>query len=191
VRKQNALDTTNLEHLDWKHMETLRKEIVHKLPKIMSNLTIALFFGICSYILLATGNTLNSQNLILFQIGLLIIAGISLLRTLLEALPILGKINRLVLKRLNLNQGLPGQRILKDIIFIIAIFLMMAAFFPILNHISTIDSLLHQITVYTSLGFIMFFIFDIGMNIYRIIETKVNSVTAQIWRINNRDEKSI
>ncbi|MHA1542807.1 MAG: hypothetical protein ACTSQH_07505, partial [Candidatus Hodarchaeales archaeon] len=122
---------------------------------------------------------------------LLIIAGIFLLRTLLEALPILDKINRLVLKRLNLNQGLPGQRILKDIIFIIVIFLVMAAFFPILNHISTIDSLLHKITVYTSLGFILFFIFDIGMNIYRIIETKVNSVTARIWRINNRDEKSI
>jgi hypothetical protein len=180
-----------LEHLDWKNVETLRKELVHQLPKITSNLILALFFWICAYIFSVTGNTLNSQNLILFQIGFLFIAGIFLLRTLLNALPILDKMNRLALKRLNLNKGLPSQRVLKDLIFIISIFLVMAAFFPIFSQVLTIDSLLYQIAVYSFLGPILFFIIDIGLIFYRMSETKVNAVSAWISRINNRDKKNI
>ena len=64
--RQNAFDITHLENLDRKNMETLRKEIFHQLPKIMSNLIIALLFWSCSQILLVIGNTINSQNLIFF-----------------------------------------------------------------------------------------------------------------------------
>jgi hypothetical protein len=188
-RKQNALDATNLEHLDWKDVETLRKELVYQLPKIVSNSILALIFWICAYIFSATGNSLNSQNLILFQIGLLFIAGVFLLRALLNALPILDKMNRLALKSLNLNKGLPSQRVLKDFIFIISIFLAMATFFPIFSQVLTIDSLLYQIAVYAFLGSILFFIIDIGLIFYRMSETKVNAVSAWISRINNRDKK--
>jgi hypothetical protein len=129
---------------------------------------------------------LNSQNLILFQIGLLFIVGIFLLRTLLNTLPILDKINRFFLKNFNLSQGLPGQRMAKATIFIIVVLLVMAAFFPIINFISATDSLLHQITAYMSLGSILFFTFNIGIIFYRMSETKANSVTAWILRIKNR-----
>lgn len=163
-------------------MDTLRKEILLQLPKITSNLVLALVFWIAHYILLATSITDRIEHIFVLQIGFLIVAGIFLVRTLLNILPIFDKLTESVFRRLRITEGWSRQRILKDAFYIVAILLAIAAIHPVLNNITALKPISPQITTYFALGSVLLFGYDIGRTFYKISEKKTNSIANWISR---------
>ena len=161
-------------------MTQLREEILFHSPKVVSNLALALFFWVARYIVLITLETVNAEFVFLLQMGLLLVTGIFLIRASFNTLSIIDKLIGSFLNRLGIDDVWSRQRIFKDTMYIIAILLVAAAVFPILNSLSTIEPLLQQIVTYTALGLILLFVFDIGRNFYRLTEKKANSMAKRI-----------
>ena len=170
-------------------MNAVREEIWYSLPRLIANVTIALAFTGMSYLVLWTLNSISTEIVFLLPIGLLLAAGIFLVRTLFDALTIVDNVTGLFLRRLGIKEGWSRQRIFKDTIYIVAILLVAAAIFPLLSNLSTFGPLLQQITTYAALGLILLFVYDIGRTFYRITEKKANSVANRISNSSNEDEK--
>jgi len=157
-------------------MNAVRDELRCRLPKLIANVAIALVFLGMSYTALWTLNSISTEITFLLQIGLLLAAGIFLVRTLFDALAIVDNVTGLFLRLFGIKEGLSKQRIFKDIIYIVIILLLAAATVPILSNLSTFRPLLLEITTYAALGLIILFVYDIGRTFYRISEKKANSV---------------
>ena len=170
-------------------MNTVRKEIRYKLPKLLANLALALMFWTMSHIALVTLNSVSTELAFLLQIGLLLAAGMFLVRTLFNALTIADKVTGSFLKRLGIKEGWSRQRIFKDLIYIVAILLVAAAIFPLFRNLSNFGPLLQEITTYAALGLIILFVYDIGRTFYRITEEKANSVANRISNSSDNGEK--
>jgi len=163
-------------------MNTLREEILYRLPKVVSNLALALIFWVARYIVLVTLNTVNAEHVFLLQMGLLIVTGIFLVRALFNALTVVDRLTGSFLKRLGIKEGWSRQRIFKDTICIVAVLLVAAALFPLFNMLS-------NFTTYFALGLIFLFVFDIGRTFYRITEKKANLVANRISHSSDEEEK--
>ena len=161
-------------------MSQLREEILFHSPKVVSNLALALLFWVVRYFVLITLETVTAEFVFLLQMGLLLVTGIFLIRASFNTLSIIDKLIGSFLNRLGIDDVWSRQRIFKDTMYIIAILLVAAAVFPILNSLSTTEPLLQQIVTYTALGLILLFVFDIGRNFYRLTEKKANSMAKRI-----------
>jgi cation transport ATPase len=170
-------------------MNTLREEILYRLPKVVSNLALALIFWVARYIVLVTLNTVNAEHVFLLQMGLLIVTGIFLVRALFNALTVVDRLTGSFLKRLGIKEGWSRQRVFKDTIYIVAILLVAAAIFPLFSKLSNFGPLLQKITTYFALGLIFLFVFDIGRTFYRITEEKANLVANRISHSSDEEEK--
>ena len=168
-------------------MHTLNEEIRFTLPKLIANAVIALFFWVMSYISLITLNSINPEIAFLSEIGLLLGAGIFLVRTLLDALPVINKVTGLFFRRLGIKKGWSWQRISKDIIYIVVVFLVTAAIFPLFSNLLNFGALLQEITTYAAVGLILLFVYDIGRTLFRITEKKANSVANRFSDSNNEE----
>jgi drug/metabolite transporter (DMT)-like permease len=164
-------------------------EMKGRVSRLVANVSIALVFAGMSYIALWTLNGISTEVVFLLQIGFLLAAGIFLVRTLFDALTIVDKITGLFVKRFGINEGPSRQRILKDIIYIVAILLVAAALFPVLSGASNFGSLPQEITSYVALGLILVFVYDIGRTFYRITEKKANSVANRISNLSNGEKR--
>jgi hypothetical protein len=163
----------------------------NRVSRLIANVSIAAVFAGMSYIVLWTLNTAISTEIVfLLQIGFLLVAGIFLVRTLFDALTIVDKVTGVFVKRFGINEGLSRERIFKDVIYIIAILLVAAALFPVLNGLPNFGSLPQEITSYVALGLILLFVYDIGRTFYRITEKKANSVANRISNSNNEEKKT-
>jgi hypothetical protein len=167
---------------------TVSEEIRYRLPKLIANVAIAGSFAGMSYIVLWTLNGISTEIVFLLQIGLLLAAGLFLVRTLFDALMLIDKTTVLFMRHLGITEGWSRQRIFKDIVYIVAILLVAAAIFPLLSKISTFGPLLQEITTYAALGLILLFVYDIARTFYRITEKKANSVAN---RISSNEENKI
>ena len=98
-------------------MKTVTEEIRNRLPKILANVAVALMFLALSYIALWTLSDISQGIMFLLQIGLLIVAGIFLIRTSFDAQVIIDKATRAFLRRLGINEEWSRQRLFKDMIF--------------------------------------------------------------------------
>ncbi len=125
----------------------------------------------------------------LLKIGLLLAAGIFLIRTLFDVLTIVDNVTGLFLRRLGIKEGWSRQRIFNDIIYIVAILLVAATIFPLFSNLSNFGPLLQEITTYAALGFIFLFVYDIGRTFYRITEAKAISVANRLSNSSNDEEK--
>jgi uncharacterized membrane protein len=143
-----------------------------------------------SFVVLWTLSGISAEIVFLSQIGLLLAAGIFLVRTLFDVLVIIDKATGLFVRRLGINDGLSRQRIFKDTVYIVAILLVAAAIFPLFSTIPTYGTLLQEITTYAALGLIILFVYDIGRTFYRITEKKANSVANRISNSNNGEKKN-
>lgn len=170
-------------------VNTVRKEIRYKLPKLLANVALALMFWTMSHIALVTLNSVSTELAFLLQIGLLLAAGMFLVRTLFDALTIADKVTGLFLRRLGIKEGWSRQRVFKDVIYIVAILLVAAAIFPLFRNLSNFGPLLQEITTYAALGLIILFVYDIARTFYRITEEKANSVANWISNSSNDEEK--
>jgi hypothetical protein len=159
-----------------------------RLPKIVANLAIALVFLALSYIVLWTLSTISSEIVFLLHVGLLIGAGIFLIRTILDVLPIIDRTSRLFLKRLGIRESWSRQRVYKDIIYIVAIMLVAAAVIPLFGNVPNSEAVLQEITTYSAFGLILVFVYDIGRTFYSITEKKANLVAKRISSSNDKGE---
>ncbi|MGW8289290.1 MAG: hypothetical protein ACWGNP_03360, partial [Candidatus Bathyarchaeia archaeon] len=151
--------------------------------------SIALVFAGMSYVVLWAPNSVSTEIVFLLQLGFLLVAGMFLVRTLLDALMIVDKVTGSFVRRLGITEGMSRQRIFKDITYIVAILLVAAALFPLFKSISNFGPLLQEIISYAVLGLIAVFVYDIGRTFYRITEKKANSVANRISTSNNNEEK--
>jgi len=170
-------------------MNTLGEEILYRLPKVVSNLGLALIFWVARYIVLVTLNTVNAEHVFLLQMGLLIVTWIFLVRALFNVLTVVDRLTGSFLKRLGIKEGWSRQRIFKDAICIVAVLLVAAAIFPLFSELSNFGPLLQEITTYAALGFILLFVYDIGRTFYRITEKKANSVADRLSHSSNDEGK--
>ena len=67
-------------------MNAVTEEIRNRLPKLVANVSIALIFLTTSFIVLWTLSSISTEIVFLLQIGLLIAAGLFVVRTLFDAL---------------------------------------------------------------------------------------------------------
>ena len=67
-------------------MNDVLEEIMYRLPRLIANVSITLAFAGMSYIVLWTLSDISTEIVFLLQIGLLLAAGIFLVRTLFDAL---------------------------------------------------------------------------------------------------------
>ena len=170
-------------------MTKLREEILFNSPKVVSNLALALLFWVARYIILITIGTVDAEFVFLLQTGLLIVTAIFLIRASFNTLSIVDKLIGSFLNRLGIDDVWSRQRIFKDTMCIIAVLLVAAAVFPLLNNLSTIEPLLQKIVTYSALGLILLFVFDIGRSFYRLTEKKANSMAKRISNSINNEEK--
>ena len=170
-------------------MNTVREEILYQSPKTFSNLALALIFWVARYIVLMTLDTVNAEFVFLLQMGLLIVTGIFLVRAAFNSLNIVDKLTGSFLKRLGIKEGWSRQRIIKDLMCIVAVLLVAAAIFPLLSNLSPFEPLFQQIITYAALGLILLFVFDIGSSFYRFTEEKANSVADRISNSINAEAK--
>jgi len=170
-------------------VHTLSEEIRYTVPKMIANVALALVFWAISHISLITLNSINSEIAFLLQIGLLLAAGIFLVRTLFEALTVVDNVTGLFLRRLGIKEGWSRQRIFQDTIYIVVILLVAAATFPLFSELSNFGTMLQEITTYAALGLILLFVYDIGRTFYRITEEKANSVANRLSHSSNGEEK--
>ena len=169
-------------------MHTLSEEIRFTLPKLIANTAIALVFWVLSYISLVTLNSISPEIAFLLEIGLLLGAGIFLVRTLLGALTVINKLTVIFLRRLGIMEGWSWQRIAKDSTYIVVIFLVTAAIFPLFSNLPNFGALLQEITTYVAVGLILLFVYDIGRTFYKITEKKANSVANRLSHSSNGEK---
>ena len=169
-------------------MNTLRDEIICRLPKVVSNLVLALIFWFARYTVQVTLNIFSSELMFLLQTALLIIVGIFLVRALFSALTLFDRLTGSLLKKMGVTEKWSKQRIFKDTLGIVTILLATAALVPFFNMLSNFE-LLQQITTYLALGLIFLFVFDMGRIFYRIGEKKANSVANKFSNSINNEEK--
>ncbi|PVX23980.1 MAG: hypothetical protein CW716_11040 [Candidatus Bathyarchaeum sp.] len=168
-------------------MNSVTNETRKSLPKIVANLSIVLVFLALRYIVVLTLSSISSEIVFLLQIGLLIAAGIFLIRTILNVLPILDKTSRLFLKRLGILEGWSRQRVYKDVIYIVAIILVASAVIPLFSNVPNSALIVQQITTYSAFGLILLFVYDIGRTFYSITEKKANSVAKRFSNSENAE----
>ena len=169
-------------------MNTLREEITYRLPKVVSNVVIALIFWIARYIVQVALNIFSSELMFLLQTAFLIIVGIFLVRALFSALTLFDRLTGSLLKKFGVTENWSKQRIFKDTLGVISILLATAALVPFFSMLSNFE-LLQQITTYLALGLIFLFVFDMGRIFYRIGEKKANSVANRFSNSINNEEK--
>jgi hypothetical protein len=161
-------------------VNAVSEELRNRLPKLIANVAIAMIFLAMSFIALWTLSGISTEIVFLSQIGLLLAAGLFLVRTLFDALMIIDKATGLFVRRLGIKDGWSRQRIFKDTIYVVAILLVAATIFPIFSNLSPFGPLLQEITTYAVLGLLLLFMYDIGRTFYRITEKKANSVANRI-----------
>ena len=161
----------------------------YRFSRLVANGSITLIFAGMSYVVLWALNGVGAEIVLLLQLGFLLAAGMFLVRTLFDALMIFDKLTGSFVRRLGIKEGMSRQRIFKDVTYIVAIFFVAAAVFPLLRSLSNFAPLLQEITTYVVLGLIAVFVYDIGRTIYRITEKKANSVANRISSLSNSEEK--
>lgn len=161
-------------------MNAASEELRRKFPKLIANIVIAVIFTSISQIVGWFLNGINPDILFLLQIGLLLGAGIFLVRTLFDALTVTDKATKLLLKRVGIKKEQTNQRIFKDTIAIVVVLLIAAAIVPIISNLSSMGPLLQQIMTYAAMGLIVLFVYDIGRTFYRITEKKANGLADKI-----------
>ena len=171
-------------------MNAVREEMGQILPRLIANVAIVLVFAGMSYLVPWALNSISTEIVFLLEIGLLLAAGIFLVRALFYVLMITDNITGLFLRRLGIKEGWSRQRIFNDTIYIVAIILVAAALFPLLRNLSTYGPLLQETTTYAALGLIFLFVYDIGRTFYRITESKTIPVANRISYSSNDEEKT-
>jgi hypothetical protein len=161
-------------------MKVEGEEIRNRLPRLVTNLVMAVIFWVISIFVPPTleGVLLPGINIeasLLVWIFMIIVLAIFLIRALSDALVLGDVFTDVLMKRLGVKEERSPKRAARDFVYIIVIMLIVTAVSPLLATIQDVGFYLHAAIVYIGLGLIIILIYDIGRIVYKIIEEKADS----------------
>jgi hypothetical protein len=177
------------------NMRTRGEEIRRRLPRLVTNLIMAIIFWFVSVFIPPTIPSLivpgiNFEASRLVWIFLIIIVAIFLIRALSDALVLGDVLTDVLVKRLGIKEERTPKRAAREVAYIIIIVLIVTAASPLLATIQDVGYYLSTATVYIGLGLIIVFIYDIGRIIYKIIEEKADSLADHFAQTKQKDKSS-
>jgi hypothetical protein len=161
-------------------MKVKGEEIRVRLPRLVTNLIMAVIFWLISVFIPPTLPSIvipgiNTEASTLVWILTMIIMAIFLIRALTDALVLGDVLTDVLTKKLGVKEEQASKRAAREFAYILVIVLIVTAVSPLLATIQDAGYYLSTATVYIGLGLIILFIYDIGRIIYRIIEEKAES----------------
>ena len=166
-------------------MKDKREEIRRRLPRLVTNLIMAIIFWIISVFVPGTLPEIvipgiNTEAGTLVWILTIIITAIFLIRALTDALVLGDVLTDAITKKLGVKEEQASKRAARELVYIIAIVLVVTALSPLLLSIQDVGYYLSTATVYIGLGLVILFIYDIGRIVYKIIEEKAESLADYV-----------
>lgn len=161
-------------------MKVKGEEIRRRLPRLVTNLIMAIIFWLISMFIPPTLPSLiipgiNTEAYLLVTILTMIVMGIFLIRALTDALVLGDVMTDVITKKLGVKEEQKSKRAAREFVYIIVIVLIVTAVSPLLATIQDVGYYLSTATIYIGLGLIILFIYDIGRLVYKIIEEKAES----------------
>ena len=166
-------------------MKDKREEIRHRLPRLVTNLIMAITFWLISAFIPPTLPSLvvpgiNTEASTLFWVLTMIIMAIFLIRALTDALALGDVLTDAITKKLGVKEEQASKRAAREIVYIIVIVLVVTAVAPLLLNIQDVGYYLSIATTYIGLGLVILFIYDLGRTVYKIIEEKAESLADYV-----------
>jgi uncharacterized RDD family membrane protein YckC len=166
-------------------MKVKGEEIRRRLPRLVTNLIMAIIFWIISVFIPPTLPSLvvpgiNTEASFLVTILTMVIMAIFLIRALTDALVLGDVLTDVLTKKLGVKEEQSSKRAARELVYIIVIVLVVTAVAPLLQTIQDVGGYLSTVTVYIGLGLVILFIYDIGRAIYKIIEEKAESLADYV-----------
>jgi uncharacterized RDD family membrane protein YckC len=166
-------------------MKVKGEEIRRRLPRLVTNLIMAIIFWIISVFIPPTLPSLvvpgiNTEAAVLVTILTMVIMAIFLIRALTDALVLGDVLTDVLTKKLGVKEEQSSKRAARELVYIIVIVLVVTAVAPLLQTIQDVGGYLSTVTVYIGLGLVILFIYDIGRAIYKIIEEKAESLADYV-----------
>ncbi len=167
------------------HMNDKREEIRRRLPRLVTNFIMAIIFWVISVFIPPTLPYIvipgiGTEASFLVWILTIVITAIFLIRALTDALALGDVLTDAITKKLGVKEEQASKRAAREIVYIIAIVLIVTAASPLLLNIQDVGYYLSTATVYIGLGLVILFIYDIGRTIYKIIEEKAESLANYV-----------
>jgi len=161
-------------------MKVKGEEIRRRLPRLVTNLIMALIFWIISVFIPPTLPSLivpgiNTEASMLVWLLTMVIMVIFLIRALTDALVLGDVLTDVLVRKLGVNEEKASKRAAREFVYIIVIVLIVTAVSPLLATVQDVGYYLSTATVYIGLGLVILFIYDIGRTVYKIIEEKAES----------------
>jgi hypothetical protein len=177
-------------------MRTKVEEIRRRLPRLVTNLIMAIIFWLVSVFIPPTLADVivpgvNIEASLLVWILTILVLGIFLVRALSDALVLGDVLTDVLVKRLGVKEERSPKRAAREFAYIIIIVLLATALSPLLANIQEVGYYLSTATVYIGLGLIIVFIYDIGRIIYEIIEDKADSLADRFTQTKQKDKSSV
>ena len=165
-----------------------KEEIRRRLPRLVTNLIMAIIFWIISVFIPPTLPSLlipgiNTEASTLVWILIMVIMAIFLIRALTDALVLGDVFTDVITKKLGVKEETASKRAAREFVYIIAIVLIVTAVSPLLATIQDVGGYLSTATVYIGLGLVILFIYDIGRIVYKIIEQKAESFADYVAQV--------
>jgi hypothetical protein len=163
-------------------MKNKGEEIRRRLPRLVTNLVMAIIFWLISVFIPPTLADLivpgiNIEASFLVWVLTILVLGIFLIRALSDALVLGDVLTDVLVKRLGVKEERRSpKRAAREVAYIIITVLIVTALSPLLANIQDVGYYLSTATVYIGLGLIIIFIYDIGRIIYKVIEDKADSL---------------
>jgi len=169
-------------------MRSKREEIRLRIPRLVMSLVMVFIFWILNMFVppTLTGVQIPGMNYPadqVFWVVTLFIMVMFLVRALSDALVLGDILTDVVIRRLGIREERPPRRVLRDLIYIMAIVLIAAAVSPFLRGIENVGEILSTATTYIALALIIILIYDIGRIIYRLIEEKAEILAEKIVKM--------
>ena len=169
-------------------MNDKREEIRHRLPRLVTNLIMAITFWLISAFIPPTLPSIvvpgiDIEASTLFWILTMFTMAIFLIRALTDALVLGDVFTDVITKKLGVKEETASKRAAREFVYIIAIVLIVTAVSPLLATIQDVGGYLSTATVYIGLGLVILFIYDIGRIVYKIIEQKAESFADYVAQV--------
>jgi hypothetical protein len=176
-------------------MKVKGEEIRRRLPRLVTNVIMAIIFWLISVFVPPTLESItvpgiNTQASTLVWILTILILGIFLIRALSDAMVLGDVITDVFVKKLGVKEERSPKRAAREFAYIIIIVLVVTAVSPLLLNVQDVGFYLSIAMVYIGLGLIILFLYDIGRIIYKIIEDKADSFADYFAQMKQKDKSS-
>lgn len=155
-------------------MNHVGKEAGYRFSRFAISIVLALVFWVAGLFVPPLLGDLGEFGRLLTWVTLTLVAGIFLVRALSDGLILGDRAIGFIMNLVGVKERPSRRRVLKDLLFIVAIILAAAAVSPLYGDLGSVGNGLQVLTTYVTLGAILLFVYDLGRTFYRIAEEKAN-----------------